>query len=209
LEEYAEVVECRGAGGYDCVTTYPYPRSTCAAPQQALSMCMMDIGCKRACDKSVDEGCTSMTLDECIEACIAEGDTLPTTCSYSYDSIAFCKVSGDAACVDEQLVTPMACASTVMRVAECIFDDSTEPEPDMCEAWCWAANELGCGGEDCATECANRSADATCGMAWNEVLDCGLFFGDAGCADGFLAANSICDSEMTTYTTCVAGGMGM
>jgi hypothetical protein len=42
-------------------------------------------------------------------------------------------------------------------------------------------------------------------MAWTEVMDCGLFFGDAGCADDYLAANSICDSEMTTYTTCVAG----
>jgi hypothetical protein len=115
-------------------------------------------------------------------------------------------VTGGAECVDGELKTPMACASTVMRVAECIFDDSTEPEPDMCEAWCWAANELGCGGADCATECANRSTDATCGMAWIEVLDCGLFFGDAACADGFLAGTSICDSYMTTYTTCVEGG---
>jgi hypothetical protein len=205
LTEYAELVECRGEGGYACVTTYPYPNSTCAAQQLAFSMCLQNIGCKRSCDKSVDEGCTSMSLDECIDACIAEGATLPENCSYTWDGIAACKLQADAACVDGELETPMTCAPNVMRVAECIYDDATEP--DMCEAWCWAADTLSCGGTDCMAECARREADATCGMAWTEVMDCGLFFGDAGCADGYLAANSICDSEMTTYTTCVQGGM--
>ena len=209
LIQYADFVECRGAGGYDCITsgstTYPAPRATCAAQQSALTMCMQNLGCKRSCDKSVDEGCTSMSLDECIEACIAEGATLPENCSYTWDSIAACKLQADAACVDGELETPMTCAPNVMRVAECIYDDATEP--DMCEAWCWAADTLACGGTDCMAECANRLADATCGMAWTEVMDCGLLFGDAGCADGYLAANSICDSEMTTYTMCVEGGM--
>jgi hypothetical protein len=202
LAEYADLVECRGSGGYECVTTYPYPNSTCASEQLAFQTCTMDIGCKRACDKSVDEECTSQSLEECIEECIAKGDALPMDCSYYTDSIEFCKVTGDAACVDGELKTPMACASTVMNIADCVAEEAM----DLCEGWCWAANELGCGGDDCAAECANRVADATCGSAWNEVLDCGIFFGDAGCADGFLAANSICDSEMTAYTACVAGG---
>jgi hypothetical protein len=202
LVEYAALVECRGEGGYECVTTTPYPNATCASEQLAFQTCTMDLGCKRACDKSVDEGCTSQSLDECIEACITGGDELPMDCSYYTNSIEFCKVNGDAVCVDGELKTPMSCARTVLDIADCVADEAM----DMCDGWCWAANELGCGGEDCATECANRVADPTCGSAWNEVLDCGLLFGDAGCVDGFLAANDICDSEMTTYTTCVAGG---
>jgi hypothetical protein len=203
LEEYAEYVECRGAGGYDCVTTYPYPRSTCAVQQLAFSTCTMDLGCKRSCDKSVDEGCTSMTLDECIEACMAEGDALPMNCVYTYDSLAFCKVTANATCVDGELETPMACASTVLRITECIYDE----EMDACGAWCWAANELGCGGADCATECANRSTDATCGTQWNAVVECGLRYDEAECADGFLAGSgSLCEDEQALYTTCVEGG---
>jgi hypothetical protein len=49
LGEYADLVECKGAGGYECVTTYPYPRSTCASEQLAFQMCAQDLGCKRSC----------------------------------------------------------------------------------------------------------------------------------------------------------------
>jgi hypothetical protein len=205
LAEYAELVECRGEGGYECVTTYPYPRSTCAATQAAFQSCMMDLGCKRSCKKSVDESCTSMTLDACIDACIAEGDELPSGCIYSWDSIAACKVTGSAACVDGELQVPAACASSVMYVAECIQDESM----DMCEAWCWAANTLGCGGTDCAADCAAKLTDTTCGTEWSEVLDCALFFNDAACDGDTFMANGICDSDVTAYETCVAGGTGM
>jgi hypothetical protein len=202
LTEYAEVVECRGAGGYACVMDRPYQNSTCAVEQLALSMCIQDLGCKRACDKSVDEGCTSMSLDECIDACIAKGDAVPMDCSYYTDSIEMCKVTSSATCVDGELSAPEACNRSV-SLAECIADETM----DDCEGWCWAADELGCGGDDCMTECANRLADATCGMAWQEVMYCGLLHDEAVCVDGFLAASgSICDTEQPAYTMCVGGG---
>jgi hypothetical protein len=54
-------------------------------------------------------------------------------------------------------------------------------------------------------DCAAKAADPTCGSAWNEVMDCGLFFGDAACTEDMgLMANSICDSEAQTYATCLA-----
>ena len=205
LTEYAELVECKGEGGYDCVTTYPYPRSTCAAQQQAFQMCAANLGCKRSCKKSVDDGCTSMALDECIDACIAKGQDLPTRCAFTWDSIAFCKVTSNASCVDGELTTPEACTTSVMYVAECIADESM----DLCDAWCWAANTLGCGGTDCAADCATKGADPTCGDEWNEVLDCAFLFNDAACTGDTFMANGSCASDVTTYENCVAmtGGM--
>jgi hypothetical protein len=203
LIEYAEVVECRGQGGYDCVNNNPYQRSTCAAQQQAFQMCTMDIGCKRSCKKSVDESCTSMSLDQCIEACIAKGDELPTDCSYYWDTISSCKVQAGTTCVDGELTTPNSCAYAVMEVADCVSDDKM----DMCEGWCWAANTLGCAPADCVADCQAKSTDTMCGTQWDDLLDCALFFGDAECIDGELMGNGICDSEVTAYSTCIAGGM--
>jgi len=203
LGEYADLVECKGSGGYECVTTYPYPSSTCASEQLAFQTCAQDLGCKRSCKKSVDEGCTSMTLDACIDACLAKGDELPADCAFRWDSIAFCQVTGDAACVDGELATPAACASSVMYVAECISEESTD---NLCEGWCWAANTLGCGGTDCATDCSTKLADTTCGTQWSELLDCALFFNDAACEGDTFMANGICDSEVAAYEMCVAGG---
>jgi hypothetical protein len=33
-----------------------------------------------------------------------------------------------------------------------------------------------------------------------------MFFGDGACVDGAFNGNGICDSEVTTYETCMAGG---
>jgi hypothetical protein len=203
LPEYATVVECRADGGYECLTTYPSPRATCGSEQLAFRDCTTNIGCKRSCKKSVDEGCTTLSLDECIDACIAEGMELPMGCVYTWDSIAMCKVqSGGSTCVDGELTTPTACSNSVMYVAECVSDDSE----DMCDGWCWAANTLGCGGDDCATDCAAKLADTTCGMQFTDMLDCALFFNDAACSGDQMLSNGICESEAMAYTTCIAGG---
>jgi hypothetical protein len=96
------------------------------------------------------------------------------------------------------LVTPPVCAYSVMTVAECIGDEST----NMCDGWCWAADRLGCGGDDCAADCQANQEDAACGVEWLDLLDCVLFFGDAECSDAGLIGNGICDSEMTAYQAC-------
>ena len=205
LAEYAAVVECRAEGGYECLTTYPSPRATCGSEQLALRECMANLGCKRSCQKSVEDSCTSLSLDDCIDACIAKGEDLPTSCVYSWDSIAMCKVQAGATCADGELTTPATCAHNVMYLAECISDESM----DMCDGWCFAANTLGCGGDDCAADCAARAADPTCGTAFNDMLDCALFFDDAACSGDMLLGNSSCESDATAYTTCLAGGTGM
>jgi hypothetical protein len=201
LAEYRDYVECRGAGGYDCVNDYPYQRSTCAAQQAAFTACSQHIGCKRYCKKAIDEGCIDDDLESCIESCIEDDEGLPEGCSYYHESIAYCQATSQTVCIENGLSTPAACSYQVLSVAECVSDESD----DLCAGWCWAANKLGCGGEDCAAECAEKSTDATCGQAFVELLDCGLFFGDAACETDAFNANGICASEVEQYQTCLEG----
>jgi hypothetical protein len=202
LEEYRDYIDCRGDGGYDCVNDYPYQRSTCAAEQVAYSECAQHIGCKRYCKKAIDEGCIESELDACIDECLTQDQDLPEDCQRYYsEQIAYCQATNPTTCIEGGLSTPAACSYAVLTIAECISDESQ----DLCDGWCWAANRLGCGGEDCASECAEKSEDETCGAAWKELLDCGLFFGDAACDSASFNANGICDSEVQAYTTCIEG----
>ena len=200
LVEYAALVECRAAGGYECLQEYPYPRATCAGEQLAFSECTVDIGCKRYCARSIEEGCTDAALDDCIVVCLEEKSALPDDCERYYDGVPYCEATTTATtCVDGKLTTPEVCSYSVMSVAECLTEEST----DLCEGFCWAADRLNCGGDDCAADCAAKSADETCGAAYVDMLDCAMFFGDAACVDGTFSGNGICDSEAQTYATCL------
>jgi hypothetical protein len=199
LEEYRDYVECRGSGGYDCVNDFPYQRSTCALEQAAYSECAQHLGCKRYCKESADQGCNDLPFDECVTQCTGGDPSVPADCSYQVESIASCQVSIGEVCADGEPGSLDACASSVLYVAECVSDDSGE----LCDGWCWAANRLGCGGDDCATDCATKKADATCGNAFNELLDCVMFFGDGACVDGAFNGNGICDSEVSSYEACI------
>lgn len=201
LAEYASLVECRAAGGYECVQEYPYPRSNCASETLAFSECTRNIGCKRYCARSIDEACTDASLDDCIASCLEEQAALPDGCEPYFDGVPYCQATSAAAtCVDGELSTPEACSYSVMSVAECLAEDSA----DLCGGFCWAADRLGCGGEDCAGDCAANSADEKCGTAYLDMLDCAMFFGDAACVDGMFNGNGICDTEAQTYAACVA-----
>lgn len=202
LTEYHDYVQCRADGGYDCVSSNPYPRATCAKEQLAFTQCAQHIGCKRYCEKVGELGCSDAAFDACVDSCTQGDTTLDTTCAYSYESIAYCQATqGAAVCQGDGLSVPAVCTSAVMNVAECIDRNAS----DMCVGYCWAADHLGCGGDDCAGDCAAKTADTACGGRWNDLLDCVLFFGDAECTADGLTGNGICDSEMSAYQSCVDG----
>jgi hypothetical protein len=201
LVEYHDYIACRGNGGYDCLQGSPYPRATCAIQQLAFSSCTQHIGCKRYCQKMLDLGCNVTPIDTCVATCTGEDTSLPSRCSYSTETIAYCQATTSTECAGSTLNMPTSCSSTVLGVAECFSDDSN----DLCAGWCWAANRLGCGGTNCASDCAAKKADSTCGSKWNDLLDCAIFFGDAACDGGSLVGNGICSSDMSSYQKCTTG----
>lgn len=205
LREYADYVACQADGGHTCVQSTPYPNSTCVAQQLAFSQCVQHIGCKRDCKVAIDTGCTTTSHEDCTAACIEDVGSLPDSgaCSIYREQIAMCRATQpNPTCNGESLLTPAACATWVLEVGSCVQEESGS----YCDGWCYAAELLGCGGEDCAADCAAKAADETCGTAWNDVMDCGLFFGDAACTEDMgLMANSICDSDVQAYTACLSG----
>lgn len=205
LGEYRDYVSCRAEGGYDCVSSTPYPRSTCAVQQLAFSECTKHIGCKRYCQRVASLGCNDTPIDECETACEAADDSLPADCYYSTETIAYCQVSTSATCEGDHLAVPASCASSVLTVAECV-SDSTD---DLCDGWCWASDRLGCGNDDCKADCAAKKSPAECGSQWDSLLDCVLFFDDGACEGGTLVGNGICDSEQSAYRTCMSGDGGV
>jgi hypothetical protein len=202
LPEYAAVVNCRAAGGYACVNDFPTPEANCPSEQAALTACSVDLGCKRYCATARDEGCGGESLDACIEQCIAGRDDFPMNCSYRYDALRQCQGTTPATCVDAQLTTSEQCSYQVVSLAECISDETM----DLCAGWCYASETLGCPIADCATACpAMMMMDATCGVEFSDMVDCGMFFSDVGCVDNQLVGTSVCDTEATAYQTCLAG----
>jgi hypothetical protein len=205
LREYADYVACQADGGHACVQDTPYPKSTCAVEQLAFSQCVQHLGCKRDCQVSIELGCTEQSHEACTDACIEEVSDLPDSgaCGVYREQIAMCRATQpNPTCNGENVRTPAACAMWVLEVGSCVQEESG----NYCDGWCYAADSLGCGGEDCAADCAAKAADTTCGSAWNEMMDCALFFGDAACTEDMaLMANGICDSEVQTYATCLSG----
>jgi len=202
LAEYRDYIQCQADGGYDCVNSSPYPRSTCALQQQAFSQCVQHIGCKRYCAKVADLGCDDAPFDTCLDACIAGDDALPGSCVYSTETIATCQATSSTKCDGKGLDVPASCNYAVLSVAECVSDDSS----NLCDGWCYAANHLGCGGTDCAADCAANKTATTCSSEWNSLLDCALFFDDAACSGDRLIGNGICDNEQQAYDDCSAAG---
>lgn len=206
LREYADLVACRADGGYACLTeTQPYPNSTCAVESLAMNGCMENLGCKRQCALAIAEGCTTAPFDTCLDDCIATADDLPEDCArYRYtDAIASCRATqASPVCDGESINTPETCAYYVLEIGSCLQEESG----NYCEGWCYVADTFDCGGTDCMADCEAKLMDATCGTAWQNVMDCGLRFGNAACVDGaFMANTSSCDSYTETYATCLAG----
>jgi hypothetical protein len=201
LGEYANLVNCRAEGGYECVNDNPTQLSTCASQQQDYYACTVDLGCKRYCARARDEGCGGPSLDLCIEECIGGRADYPENCSYYYDGWRSCQAYADSECVEGELSTPAQCDYQVSNLAACISDESM----DLCTGWCWAAKTLGCD-NGCDTACPTEMADPDCGQLYTDAVDCGLFFEDLACGESQLEAVSICESDWAAYITCKNGG---
>lgn len=200
LSEYAALVNCRAGGGYACVSDFPVAEANCPSEQSAFSMCTIDLGCKRYCATARDAGCGGASLDTCIEECLAGRDDFPMNCNYRYDGLRQCQGTTPSECADGSLTTSAQCSYQVVSLAECISDESM----DLCAGWCYAADTLGCPITDCTTACpAMMMMDATCGMEFADMVDCGMFFSDVACMEDQLVGTSICDTETTAYLTCL------
>lgn len=205
LTEYHELIACRAAGGYDCVSDNPYPRSTCAKEQLAFSQCSQQIGCKRACQLKLQLGCSDESFASCVDTCAQPHPVVENAsssiCPVYYQQIAYCKAQYATACDGDELELPTQCRSNILQVAECVENHSSQ----SCAGWCWASEQLGCAPENCEEDCAAKKADTTCGRDYERLLDCTMRRGnEVTCTEnGLETTSSSCQSEAERYQTCV------
>lgn len=215
--EAATAYQCLADGGFECVgydtdgdgkedTYTPTPKSTCISEQQAQLTCESEAGCDRFCATAEDAGCGGSA---CVTACEAKRDELDAVgdtgnCGYTYNAFLSCGSIFGATCEGGAAVPAIECIDQAFSVGQCIQDASGEPSDDLCASYCFGAEAYACGASGCEETCAANVADATCGTAWNNMLDCITFFGDATCEGGIViaSADGICSGERDAYKSC-------
>lgn len=164
LDEMTARYACSASGGYTCVSGYAQPRSTCIAESTALSQCSQKIPCWSYCDKlpadcdAAGEGC----FDSCTKDQMQFTDAI---CGVYYNQLLACWARG-VTCTDGK-PTVGSCGSAVSEVADCIGRRNHD-----CDGYCWAAETLGCGADDCVATCKAKTDAASCGSYYRNLIDC-------------------------------------
>lgn len=59
-----------------------------------------------------------------------------------------------------------SCSAAVSEVADCAARRNHE-----CDGYCWAAKTLGCGSDDCVTNCKAKAGASRCGSYYRNLID--------------------------------------
>jgi hypothetical protein len=94
------------------------------------------------------------------------------------------------------------CGGAIANVADCIALRNHE-----CDGFCWAAELLGCGGDDCLDTCMTTASDGACGAYYGRLIECSI--DDSRelylSCDGELPTPDAtgCASEIEQYESCM------
>ena len=94
------------------------------------------------------------------------------------------------------------CEPAASEIAECIARRNHE-----CDGYCWAADALGCGADDCVTTCkAKADATGTCGSYYRRMIECTYRSRmlALSCEGGTPVPDpTTCSSEIQQYESCM------
>ena len=201
LDEQTDLYACRASGGYSCVSGYPMPKATCVAEQQAVSMCSLDIPCRRYCD-TVPAECQLPGPEgaDCLKSCHAQQASFEDlSCMFDYNQLIACWAQNGTCATDLPADDP--CGGSVAEVADCI---AIRNHP--CDGFCWAAELLGCGSADCVTTCmAEAESSTTCGSYYRNLVSCTFQSRELNleCIGGVPTPTAACDSAQMQYDSCL------
>lgn len=198
--EYLAVVNCDVDGGFECVNDYVTAKAACMSEKTVYGDCAEDLTCKLGCQKMEDLGCGSGDIAGCVTNC-NEDIASYGECSNQYNNLVHCQQNWADSCTSEGISLHNNCQNQVIKVASCLMDDEGW---EICDAWCWLADHMGCGA-GCGEACTTHHSDVSCGPLYLEMLDCGLFFDDIMCTDGALIAVDICEGDLSNWQTCADG----
>jgi hypothetical protein len=197
FKEYELFYTCKAEGGYECLQDRPVPHSSCIEEQSALNECRDEIPCREYCKTAVDEGCAE-DESSCVEACMTTRTQLERSASSDFDRLLNCwseflicengnpTVSG---CEDE-------IAETAWHIG--VYDDE-------CSAYCWAADLLGCGSEECENVCQTKMSESSCGSRYRSLLNCVISLSSLNmiCTDEGPEPSGSCIDDQDSYESCL------
>jgi len=197
FKEYENVYTCKAEGGYECLQDRPVPHASCTEQQNILTECRAEIPCRNYCETAVDEGC-AQDESSCLEQCKTDKTRLESAASGYFDRLLNCwtqslicengrpSVSG---CEDE-------IAETAWHVG--VHDD-------WCSGYCWGAELLGCGSEQCENVCQTKMGESSCGSRYRSLLNCVVSLSSFNmiCTDEGPEPSGSCVDEQASYDSCL------
>lgn len=198
LDEQRAQYACLASGGYTCISGYPQQRATCTAESLAVSMCAQMTPCRAFC--AAAEGECAPSGEECVTECLAtQAGFADAICGIYYTQLLGCWAR-DLTCVDGK-PSVESCGPAVAEVADCIGLRN-----HACDGFCWAAEQLGCGSEDCVATCMTQADDTSCGNYYRSVLECTYGNRELAltCEAGVPTPSATeCASAIEQYETCM------
>lgn len=193
---------CLASGGYECISGYPQQQATCASEALALSECSQLAPCRMFCERAA--GDCAPSGEECVTECRATQASFDDAiCGIYYGQLLACwSTAQDFMCNGDQPAVG-SCGPQVSEIADCIGRRNTE-----CDGYCWAAEALGCGSDDCLTDCTAKYDDASCGSYYRSVIDCATqsYQLNMTCEDGEPTPSATeCASQLMQHTMCTDG----
>jgi hypothetical protein len=203
LDEQTAHYACMASGGYTCVSGYPQPKSTCIAEAQALSTCSQMTPCRDFCAKAAGE--CAPEGDECVTSCMDEqAGFQDAICGIYYTQLLSCW-GQKLTCADGKPLVG-ECGSQVAQVADCIGGRN-----HACDGFCWAAEALGCGADDCVTTCKAKADATSCGSYYRRVIECAYDSRELvlSCVAGTPTPDATkCMSDIQQYEMCMTSQSG-
>lgn len=199
VSEYTAVFDCTAAGGVTCTDNGPLPTAPCIEENQTLQVCVSEAACDRFCETAAEAGCApGGSTSACAADCKATKETLGV-CGTSYDLYLQCAYTIGVACSAGQVVSE-SCDDNLTSVGGCLASAI-----DACTGYCFSSDAIGCSERSaCETSCAStRDATPACAEAYESWLACTADAPEVTCgAEGL--TSSWCDSEYSTYQSCLA-----
>ena len=198
LDEQTAVFACQASGGYACVSGYPQPKATCAVEALALSKCSQMTPCRDFCARAA--GDCAPEGDACVTSCMEEQNSFgDATCGFYYTRLLACW--GQKLTCEDGKPAIGECQAEGAEIAECIARRNHE-----CDGYCWAAESLGCGADDCVTTCKAKSDESSCGTYYRRMIECtyrSRMFA-LTCEAGTPTPDPMtCSSEIQQYDSCM------
>lgn len=197
FKEYENLYTCKADGGYECLNNRPIPHASCTEEQSILNECRAEIPCRNYCETAIEEGCAEDDAS-CFEECETEKTRLERSASSDYDRLLSCWTQ--SLICENGYPTVSGCEDEIAETAWHIgiYDDD-------CSGYCWAADILGCGSDECENICQTKMSDSSCGSRYRSLLSCVISLSSLNmiCTDEGPEPSGSCIDDQANYDSCL------